>query len=178
MKTLKQYYNEDIKKDLMKELKIKNIHQVPEIKKITINVGIGKLKEKTGMTNIIANDLYLITGQKPIIKKSKKAISGFKLRIGDLVGLCINLRGKKMYEFLEKLLKVALPRVRDFRGLSKNSFDKNYNYTLGIKENIIFPEINYEKMENIYGMQITFNIKAKNKEESLTLMKKLGFPIK
>lgn len=178
MKRLKEYYNQQIVSELMKELNLENRFQVPKINKISINVGIGKIKEKPGMTNLIANDLYLITGQKPVLKKSNKAISGFKLRIGDIVGLSVTLRGKKMYEFLEKLLKVSIPRIRDFRGFSQKSFDKNFNYTIGIKENIIFPEINYEKIEDIYGLQITFNIKSNSQKESLLLIQKLGFPIK
>ena len=178
MKTLKQTYNEEVVKSLITEFKYKNRYEVPKITKASINIGLGKAKEKPELINKAANDLYLITGQKARICKAKKAISGFKLRQGDIIGLNITIRGNRMYEFLQKLLNIALPRVRDFRGLSQGSFDKNNNYTMGIKEHIIFPEISYEKIEDIYGMQITVNIDAKTQKEAESLLKHLGFPFK
>lgn len=178
MNRLKEYYNKEIKKALKKEFDYKNINQVAKIEKISINVGLGKAREDKSLFNKVANDLFLITGQKPKICKSKKAISGFKLREGEPIALNLTLRNKRMYEFLEKLLNISLPRIRDFRGLSQKSLDKNNNFTIGIKEHIIFPEISYDKIENIYGLQISIHIKANSKKEALSLLKHLGFPIK
>ncbi len=178
MKRLKEKYNTEIIKTMQKEFKHSNCFEVPKITKISINVGIAKDKFSNELLNRVANDLYKITGQKPKICRAKKSISGFKLTQGDVNGLNITLRGKRMYEFLEKFLNVSLPRVRDFRGLSKKCFDKNFNYTTGIKENIIFPEISYDKIENIYGMQITFCTNAKELNETISLFRHLGFPLK
>lgn len=178
MKRLKEKYNSEIIKSMRKEFNFSNNFEVPKITKVSINVGIRKDKLSKELLNKIANDLFKITGQKPHICKAKRSISGFKLIKGDINGLHITLRGNKMYQFLEKFLNVSLPRVRDFRGLSTDCFDKNMNYTAGIKENIIFPEISYDKIENIYGMQITFCTNAKNKREAISLFKHLGFPLK
>lgn len=178
MKRLQELYKTEIVSKLKNELKYSNIFEVPKITKVSINIGVGKYKENPEKLNKIANDLYLITGQKPHACKSRKAISGFKLRAGEIVGLHVTLRGKKMYEFLEKLLQVALPRVRDFRGLPAKSFDQSSNYSMGIKEHVVFPEITYDKMEDIYGMQISVSILAKTQDDAKALLKELGFPIK
>lgn len=178
MKRLKELYKTDITPNIIKKFNLSNVHMAPEMKKISINVGVGKSKERPELLSRVANDIYLITGQMPRITKSKKAISGFKLRSGDIVGVNVTLRGNSMFDFLEKLLNVGLPRVRDFRGLSTESFDKNFNYTYAVKEHIIFPEIKYERIEDIYGFQVSFNIKATNKEEAMELLKQLGFPFK
>jgi len=176
MKRLKEQVQSELNKKILNELKYKNIFQIPKLEKISINIGIGKYKDDMPRITRIANDLYKITGQKPKLCKSKKAISGFKLREGDIIGLNLNLRGKRMYEFLEKLLYITIPRVRDFRGLKTTSIDQNNNLTIGIRENIIFPEIAYERIEDIYGLQITFVTTAKNNKEALILFKTLGFP--
>lgn len=178
MKRLKNYYNEEIISEMKKEFGYTNSFNVPKLTKISINVGISKERQNKDLINKVANDIYKITGQKPRICRAKKSISGFKLTQGDINGLNVTLRRNKMYEFLEKLLRVSLPRVRDFRGLSLKSFDKDNNYTVGIKEHIIFPEISYDKMENIYGMQITFCTTAKSAKEAISLFKHLGFPLK
>jgi large subunit ribosomal protein L5 len=178
MKRLYDYYREDIVKRMTEEFKYSNVHQVPKLIKISVNIGLGIAKENPAILKRAANDIYLITGQKPRICKAKKAISGFKLRQGDVVGLSLTLRSRKMYEFLEKLLNVGLPRVRDFRGVPVKSFDAQNNYCLAIKENIIFPEVTYERIEDIYGMQITFHIKAKTKNEAMSLLTNLGFPFR
>ena len=178
MKRLQQLYNEEITKKMREEFKYSNIFETPKLIKISINVGLGRAKENPSIINKVANDLFLIAGQKPRICRSKKAISGFKLRQGDVIGLSLTLRRKKMYEFLEKLLKIGLPRVRDFRGVSLESFDAQNNYCLAIKEHIIFPEITYERIEDIYGLQATFHIKAKTKNEAISLLKHFGFPFK
>ncbi len=178
MKKLITIYKTEITDKLRKDYSYANNFQIPKVTKLSINVGLGKAKEKPDLIGRAMNDLYLITGQKPRICAAKKAISGFKLRQGDIIGVNLTLRNARMYEFLDKLLNVSLPRVRDFRGLSRDSFDKNNNYTLGIKEHIIFPEISYEKIEDIYGLQITINTNAKTREEALSLLTYLGFPFK
>jgi large subunit ribosomal protein L5 len=178
MKRINQIYNQEIVPKMKQEFNYSNVLEVPKIKKISINVGIGKDKNNQAKIKKVANDLYKITGQKPRICKSKKAISGFKLVKGDIIGLSVTLRKKQMYEFLEKLLNVTLPRVRDFRGLDESSFDSNHNYTFGIKEHIIFPEISYDKIEEIYGMQISIATNAKSKKEAISLFKYLNFPLK
>lgn len=178
MKRLKELYTTEIAPKIAKEFKLSNINMVPKIQKISVNIGVGRSKEHPEILTKVANDLYRITGQMPRITKSKKAISGFKLRTGDIVGINMTLRGNTMYDFLEKLLNVGLPRVRDFRGLSMESFDKNFNYTYAIKEHIIFPEITYERIEDIYGFQVSFHIKSNKKEEAIALLKELGFPFK
>jgi large subunit ribosomal protein L5 len=178
MKRLKELYTTKIIPKLVKEFNLTNINTAPKIQKISINVGVGKSKEHPEILARVSNDLYRITGQLPRLTKSKKAISGFKLRTGDIAGINMTLRGNAMYDFLEKLLNVGLPRVRDFRGLSMDSFDKNFNYTYAVKEHIIFPEITYERIEDIYGFQISFHIKSNKKEEAIALLKQLGFPFK
>lgn len=178
MNRLKDDYQKNIIHKIKNEFGYSNILEVPKITKISINIGISQVKEKKEFVNKVANDMYKITGQKPKICRAKHSISGFKLTQGDINGLKVTLRKKRMYQFLEKFLRVALPRARDFRGLDTRSFDQNNNFTIGIKENVIFPEISYDKIEEIYGMQITFSTDAKSKKEVISLFKNLGFPLK
>jgi len=176
---LKEQYEKEILPALMKELDIKNRMAAPYIKKISVNVGIGRIvaKDSKIAENVAAN-VAKITGQKPVITKSRKSIAAFKLREGMPVGVMVTLRGPKMYEFLDRLVNVALPRIRDFRGLSTRAFDGKGNYSIGIKEHSVFPEIVLESAEMIHGIQININLSAKDKESGMALLKKFGFPFK
>lgn len=178
MARLKELYEKEIKKRLLTELGYKNINQVPKLEKIVINVGLGEATQNIKLIDKSVEEIKAITGQKPIVTKAKKAISNFKLRKGLPIGVMVTLRRDKMYEFLERFLTVALPRVRDFKGISSKSFDGKGNYTLGIKEQLIFPEIEYDKVEKIKGMNITFTTTSKNDEEAKALLKALGFPFR
>ncbi len=178
MARLKELYDKEIKKKLLAELRYKNINQVPKLEKIVINIGLGEATQNIKLIDRSVEELKAIAGQKPVITKAKKAISNFKLRKGLPIGVMVTLRSNKMYEFLERLLTVALPRVRDFKGISAKSFDGRGNYTLGIKEQLIFPEIDYDKVEKIKGMNITFTTTAKNDEEAKALLKAFGFPFR
>ena len=155
MSRLLDLYKKNIKTDLMTKLDLKNIHEVPKIRKIVLNMGIGEGKEDSKLIDKAAEDLTLISGQKAVKTKAKKAISGFKIRADMPLGVMVTLRNKIMYEFLDRLVNIAIPRIRDFRGLNPNSFDKFGNYTFGIKEHIIFPEVNFDKAEKIRGLDIT-----------------------
>ena len=178
MEVLKEQYQEKIVPALMKKFGYKSIMQVPKLEKIVINIGLGDTKENPkALDNAIA-DLTAITGQKPVITKAKKSIAAFKLREGANVGCKVTLRNDKMYDFAYKLFNVSLPRVRDFRGLPNNSFDGKGNYTLGIKEQLIFPEIEYEKIDKIRGMDIIFVTTANSDEEAKELLTELGMPFR
>lgn len=178
MSRLKLTYEEKIIPALIESLKIKNKMALPKLDKVTVNVGIGKERSNEKFQkNAIAN-LEAITGQKAVIKKARKAISGFKVREGDEVGLMVTLRKEKMYDFVDKLANITLPRLRDFRGLDEKSFDQSGNYTLGVKEQVIFPEVTHETSENVHGLEITFVIKNGSKENSKELLKQIGFPFK
>ena len=178
MEVLKEQYQEKIVPALMKKFGYKSIMQVPKLEKIVINIGLGDTKENPkALDNAIA-DLTAITGQKPVITKAKKSIAAFKLREGANVGCKVTLRNDKMYDFAYKLFNVALPRVRDFRGLPNNSFDGKGNYSLGIKEQVIFPEIEYEKIDKIRGMDIIFVTTANSDEEAKELLTELGMPFR
>jgi large subunit ribosomal protein L5 len=176
MSNLKKKYIEEIRPEMQKS-GFKNVHSVPRLQKVIVNVGIGKIRANQKFTEIVVKNLTAVTGQKPIIRKAKKAIAGFKVREGDEVGLMVTLRSDKMYDFLHKLANVALPRLRDFRGLDPKSFDSNANITLGIKERVVFPEISHEA-ENIHGMEVTIVTTAKNKQDAQKLLESLGFPFK
>ena len=176
MSRLKERYVSEIQSGLKEKFKYTSIMQVPKIEKIVINMGLGEVKENPKAIEAATGDLALITGQKPIVTKAKKSIAAFKLREGVSIGCKVTLRGEKMYEFMDKLFSVALPRVRDFRGVSANSFDGRGNYTLGIKEQLIFPEIEYDKIDKIRGMDITFVTTAKTDEEAKELLTMLGMP--
>ncbi|MFO7929519.1 MAG: 50S ribosomal protein L5 [Candidatus Humimicrobiaceae bacterium] len=175
---LKELYAKEIVTALVKEHNYKNIMEVPKIEKISVNMGIGSATENIKELESAAGDLAKITGQKPIITKAKKSIAGFKIRAGDSIGCKVTLRGNRMYEFLDRLLNVALPRVRDFRGLSPKSFDGNGNYTIGIREQLIFPEIDYDSILSVKGMNITINTTAESNGEALSLLEKFGFPFR
>jgi large subunit ribosomal protein L5 len=178
MEVLKEQYQEKIVPALMKKFGYKSIMQVPKLEKIVINIGLGDTKENPkALDNAIA-DLTAITGQKPVITKAKKSIAAFKLREGANVGCKVTLRNDKMYDFAYKLFNVSLPRVRDFRGLPNNSFDGKGNYSLGIKEQVIFPEIEYEKIDKIRGMDIIFVTTANSDEEAKELLTELGMPFR
>lgn len=165
-----------INKEVKKELSLKNDFEVPRIEKVVISTGIGDFKEDQKTVEKIQNELAKIAGQKTKVNLSRKAVSAFKLRIGQPVGLTVTLRGKKMYDFIDKLVNVALPRVRDFRGLSVKAFDGRGNYSIGIKEYSIFPEIKYEDISTNFGFQINLKISGKKDEYSKVLLEKLGFP--
>lgn len=173
---LYEKYKKEIVPAMQKEFGFKNVMQVPKLKKLVLNAGIGRfVKEPRFIENVEAT-LSKITGQKPIRTKAKKSISNFKTREGMEIGVAVTLRGVKMYQFLEKLVSITLPRVRDFRGLSEKSFDKNGNYTIGFKENLAFPEIKADEIEKIHGLQIIFNTNVKNKAEGKALLTHLGLP--
>lgn len=178
MKDLKQKYKEEIIPELMKKFEYKSIMQVPKLEKIVINIGLGDIKDNPKSLENAVGDLTIITGQKPVITKAKTSIAAFKLREGVNVGCKVTLRSEKMYDFATKLFNFALPRVRDFRGLSKNSFDGKGNYSLGIKEQLIFPEIEYDKIDKIRGMDIIFVTTAKTDNEAKELLTLLGMPFK
>ncbi len=178
MSRLLEEYNNQIKKDLKSKLGLKNIYEVPKIEKIILNMGIGEGKDDAKLVDKALEDLTLISGQKAVKTKSKKAISGFKIRAGMPLGVKVTLRNKIMYEFLDRLVNIAMPRIRDFRGLNNKSFDGNGNYSLGIKEHVIFPEINFDKVDKVRGMDITICTSAKNNNEALELLKSFNMPFK
>ncbi len=176
MTRLLEKYKNEVAKSLMEKFEYKSVMQIPKIEKIVVNMGLGAAKDNTKLLNKAIEELRQITGQQPIVTKSKKSIANFKLREGMNVGLKVTLRGDRMYEFLDRFISVALPRVRDFRGLNPNSFDGRGNYSLGIKEQLIFPEIKYDDVEEILGMDITVVTTAKNDEQARELLRLMGFP--
>ena len=175
---LKTLYEEKIKKSLQQEFIYKNIHEIPKITKIVINRGLGEAYQNSIILENSAAEIMLITGQKPIITRSKKAIAGFKIRENVPVGIKVTLRKNKMYNFLNKLIHLSLPRIRDFRGISKQHFDGNGNYNLGLKEQLIFPEIQYDSVKKIHGINISIVTTAKTDLECLSLLKNFGIPFK
>tara|TARA_B100000686_G_scaffold275088_1_gene293447 strand:- start:381 stop:932 length:552 start_codon:yes stop_codon:yes gene_type:complete len=178
MSRLSEEYKSKILNDLMLKLNCKNIYQVPKITKIVLNMGIGDGKDDAKLIDKAQEELSLIAGQKAIKTKAKKAIAGFKIRAGMPLGASVTLRNKIMYEFLDRLINIAIPRIRDFRGLNSNSFDGNGNYSMGIKEQIIFPEINYDKIDKVRGLDITICTSAKNNKDALELLKSFNMPFK
>ena len=177
MARLKKLYETEIKKSLKSKLGFKNDMAIPKIEKISINMGVGEASQDKGKIEGAVNDLKLISGQQPVITKARKSVAGFKLREGVNVGVKVTLRKHKMYEFLDRLVNIALPRVRDFRGLSKKSFDGKGNFSLGLKEQIVFPEIDYDNLDSLRGMDITIVTSAKNDEQGLELLKSFNLPI-
>ncbi len=177
MARLKELYEKQIKKSLKESLQIKNNMAVPKLKKITVNMGVGKASQEKGKIEGALNDMKLICGQQPVVTKARKSVAGFKLREGSDIGVKVTLRKTRMYEFLDRLVNIALPRVRDFRGLSKKSFDGKGNYSLGLKEQIVFPEIDYDNLDELRGMDITIVTTAKNDEQGLELLKMFNLPI-
>ena len=177
MARLKDLYNKKIRKSLKDKLGFKNDMAVPKLKKISINMGVGEASQDKGKIEGAVNDLKMISGQQPVITKARKSVAGFKLREGVNVGVKVTLRKNKMYEFLDRLVNIALPRVRDFRGLSKKSFDGKGNFSLGLKEQIVFPEIDYDKLDSLRGMDITIVTTASNDNEGIELLKSFNMPI-
>ncbi len=176
MARLKDFYKQEVCGALMKKFSYKSVMQIPKLEKIVINVGAGEARDNSKVIGAISNDLALITGQKPIVCKARKSVANFKVREGMNIGVKVTLRGEKMYEFLDRLFNVALPRVRDFRGINENSFDGHGNYNMGIKEQLIFPEIDYDKIDKVRGMDICFVTTAKTDEEAKELLSLMGAP--
>ncbi len=175
---LKELYSKQIRSDLKEKFSFKNSYMAPKLKKVILNMGLGVDGNDNKIIKSCEEDLGKITGQKPVITKFKKSISNFKTRKGTNAGLKVTLRKDKMYEFIDRLVNIALQRIKDFRGLSTKGFDKFGNYTFGIKEHIIFPEVNFDKVEKIRGLDITIVISSLNKDHSIELLKKLNFPFK
>lgn len=173
---LKEVYKSDVAPALMKKFEYKSVMQIPKLDKIVINVGCGEARENSKVVDAIVNDLRQITGQQPIICKAKKSVANFKLREGMPIGVKVTLRGERMYEFLDRFFNLALPRVRDFRGINPNSFDGRGNYAMGIKEQLIFPEIDYDKIDKVRGMDIIMVTTANTDEEARELLKLMGAP--
>lgn len=173
---LRETYKNEVFNALMEKFKYKNVMEVPKLEKITINMGLGEAKDNTKLMESAVEELGLISGQKPVVTKSKKSIANFKLRQGNPVGAKVTLRGDSMFEFADKFFNISLPRVRDFKGVSRNSFDGRGNYSMGIKEQLIFPEINFDKVDKIKGMNIIFTTTAKTDEEAQALLEFLGMP--
>ncbi len=178
MSELKDLYKNEIAARMMKEFKYKNVMQVPKLIKTTVNMGLGEAIQNVKILDSAAKEMSDITGQKPVITKARKSIASFKLRKDMPIGCMVTLRGERMYDFLEKLMSISLPRVRDFKGVSSKSFDGRGNYTLGVKEQIIFPEIDYDNIDKIKGMNITINTSAETDEEARFLLKELGMPFR
>jgi large subunit ribosomal protein L5 len=178
MSRLQEYYKTTVQPKLAADLGIKNPMQIPKITKITVNMGVGEAVADRKIVDAAAADLARITGQKPVITKAKKAIASFKLREGLPIGAKVTLRGPRMYEFLDRLVSIALPRVRDFRGVSARAFDGRGNYTLGVKEQIIFPEIQYDQIDQLRGMDITITTTATNNEHGRALLEAFNFPFR
>ena len=178
MANLKKLYNEKYKSQIQKELGLANSMQVPKLEKIVVNVGLGEALQNSKLIDSSVDQLRVITGQAPVVTKAKKSISNFKLREGSSIGVRVTLRRERMYEFFERLVSFALPRVRDFKGLSSKSFDGRGNYTLGLEEQLIFPEIDYDKIVKVKGMNITVCTSAKDDEQGRCLLKTMGFPLR
>ncbi|MFZ5590519.1 MAG: 50S ribosomal protein L5 [Bacillota bacterium] len=178
MSRLKDKYINEIVPAMMQKFNYKNIMQVPKLEKVVLNIGLGEAIQNSKALDAAVNDLSLIAGQKPVVTKAKKSIAAFKLRQGMKIGCKVTLRGERMYEFVDKLVSIALPRVRDFRGVSPKSFDGRGNYTLGIKEQLIFPEIDYDKIDRVRGLEVIFVTTAKTDEEARELLRLLGMPFR
>jgi len=175
---LKNKYKDEIVQQLMTEFGYKNVNQVPKLEKVVLNMGLGEALQNPKVLEGAQADLAAITGQKPVVTKARKSIATFKLREGNSIGCRVTLRGNQMYEFLERLINIALPRVRDFRGISRKAFDGHGNYSLGIKEQIIFPEIDYDKVDKVRGLNITVVTTANTDDESRALLSHLGMPFR
>ena len=176
MARLKDYYKSDVAPALMKKFGYKSVMQIPKIEKVVINVGAGEAKDNSKVMDAVLKDLAAITGQKPVACKAKKSVANFKIREGMVIGAKVTLRSDKMYEFIDRFFNIALPRVRDFRGINPNSFDGRGNYTVGLKEQLIFPEIEYDKIDKIRGMDIIICTTAETDEEAKALLEQVGAP--
>lgn len=175
---LKEKYIREIVPNMMREFSYKNIMQVPRLEKIVLNVGLGEAVQNIKLLDAVQKELAMITGQKAVVTKAKKSIAAFKLRKGTPIGCKVTLRGNRMYEFLDRLISIALPRIRDFKGVSGKSFDGRGNYSLGLKEQFIFPEIDYDKVEMVHGLDITICTNAKTDQESKALLRHFGMPFR
>lgn len=175
---LKKQYQDKIVPKMMEQFQYKNIHQVPKVMKVTVNRGLGEAATNAKALESSVNEIAIITGQKPVVTRAKKAIAGFKIRKGMPVGIMVTLRGDRMYAFLERLINLSLPRIRDFRGISPKSFDGRGNYTLGVREQLIFPEIDYDSIDQIRGMDISIITTANTDEEGRALLKEMGMPFR
>jgi len=178
MNRLREEYKKEIVPELMKAMNLKNIMQVPGIEKIVVNIGMGEAMDDPKTLDAALGDITQITGQRPVVTKAKKSIANFKLREGRAIGVKVTLRGEKMWAFLDRLLNVVLPRVRDFRGVSPNAFDGRGNYSIGLREQLIFPEIDYDSIDKIRGMELTIVTSAKNDEHAALLLQMLGMPFR
>ena len=178
MSRLKEQYVNEIAPAMMKKFGYKNVMQIPKLDKIVVNMGVGEAKENAKLLESAAKDLEIITGQKPVVTKAKKSIANFKIREGMSIGCKVTLRGEKMYEFADRLINLALPRVRDFRGVNPNAFDGRGNYALGIKEQLIFPEIEYDKIDKVRGMDVIFVTTAETDEEARELLTMFNMPFR
>ncbi|MGD9563254.1 MAG: 50S ribosomal protein L5 [Pyrinomonadaceae bacterium] len=178
MARLREKYKKEIAPALAKEFDIKNPMAIPKIEKIVVNMGLGEASANAKILDVASDELKVVTGQKPVVTKAKKSIAAFKLRQGMSIGTMVTLRGDRMYEFLDRLISVALPRVRDFRGISGKAFDGRGNYTLGIREQLIFPEIDFNKVDKTRGMNISIVTTAKNDEQARSLLKSMGMPFR
>ncbi len=178
MNRLKKQYQEEFAPALFKELDLANVMQIPRLEKIVVNIGIGEALDNPKALDAAVNDMVIITGQKPVVTKAKKAISNFKLREGRAIGAKVTLRGERMWAFFDRLVNVALPRVRDFRGITPDAFDGRGNYTLGLKDQLIFPEISYDQIDKLRGMEITIVTTAQNDEHARALLTKFGMPFR
>jgi len=178
MNNLKTKYQNEVSPALMKEFNFKNKMQVPRLQKVVVNIGMGEALENPKALDTAVNDLMAITGQKPIQTKATKSIANFKLREGRIIGVKVTLRGERMWAFVDRLINIALPRVRDFRGVSDESFDGRGNYTLGLREQLIFPEIEYDKIDKIRGMEVTIVTSAKNDDQASAMLRMLGMPFR
>lgn len=175
---LKEKFAKEVVPAMMKEFSYSSVMQVPKLEKITLNIGLGEAVKDVKLIDAATRDITAVTGQKPVVTKAKKSIATFKLRAGMPIGCMVTLRGTKMFEFFDRLVSFAVPRIRDFKGMSDRSFDGRGNYTIGIKEQIIFPEIEYDKIDKIRGLNITINTTAKSDEEAKALLKHLGMPFR
>jgi len=178
MSRLKQKYLERVRGELQKRLGYENIMQVPKLERVVVNIGVGDAISNPKLLEVGAEELGIITGQRAVLRRARKSISNFKLRAGMAIGASVTLRGRRMYEFFDRLVNVAIPRIRDFRGLPKKSFDGRGNYTLGLEEQIIFPEIDYDKVQKIRGMNVTIVTTAQTDREAYELLKELGMPFR
>ncbi|QGH32729.1 50S ribosomal protein L5 [Gracilibacillus salitolerans] len=176
MNTLKEKYNNEIVSSLVEKFNYDSVMEVPKVEKIVVNMGVGDAVQNSKALDAAVEELSQITGQKPVVTKAKKSIAGFRLREGMPIGAKVTLRGERMYDFLQKLIDVSLPRVRDFRGISKKAFDGRGNYTLGVKEQLIFPEINYDQVNKVRGMDVVIVTTANSDEEATELLTQLGMP--
>jgi large subunit ribosomal protein L5 len=175
---LKQYYQEEVAPALMRSLNLKNVMEIPKIEKVVVNIGVGEALDNAKALDAAVADLTIITGQKPIITKARKSIANFKLREGRAIGVKVTLRGERMWSFFDRLVNIALPRVRDFRGVSPNAFDGRGNYTLGLREQLVFPEVDYDKIDKLRGMEITIVTTARTDEAGRQLLTLFGMPFR